>query len=196
MLSSSLLQQLHQAWLDGEEHDRQITDRAERWSMITPDTGKFLYQLARAGAARRIVEIGTACGYSTIWLALAAKISQGHVTSLDISDNKLALATEHLQAFGVEHLVSLQRADAARWLSALEASPVDFMFLDADRSRYTDLWRQIRRVLRPGGVVVVDNALSHPDECAPFIEQVLSTDGYVAESYPIGKGLFVILKDE
>jgi len=196
MLSSTLLQQLHQAWLEGEDHDRQISDPADKWAMITPDTGKFLYQLARAGAARRIVEIGTASGYSTIWLALAAKISQGHVTSLDISDRQQELARSHLCRFELEHLVSLQNADAARWLSALEASPVDFMFLDADRSRYTDLWRQIRRVLRPGGVVVVDNALSHPDECAPFIEQVLATDAYVAESYPIGKGLFVILKDE
>ena len=70
------------------------------------------------------------------------------------------------------------------------------MFLDADRGRYTDLWQQIQRVLRPGGLVVMDNALSHPEECAPFIEQVHATEGYLAQTYPIGKGQFVILKDQ
>lgn len=196
MLNGEILQQLQTLWVQGEAHDQQAASRDEKWLMITPDTGKFLYQLARAGAARRIVEIGTSSGYSTLWLALAAKAGQGHVTSLDTSDNKLQLAQNNLQAFGLEPLVSLQCVEAGSWLSALEASPVDFLFLDADRSRYTDLWHQIKRVLRPGGVLVMDNALSHPDECAPFIQQVLATDGYLAETYPIGKGQFVILKDE
>lgn len=196
MLNVEVLQQLQAVWEAGEEHDRQEMAHEERWRMITPDTGKFLYQLARAGAARRIVEIGTSCGYSTLWLALAAKVGQGHVTSLDVSQERQAQAAANLQAFGLDPLVSLQCTEARGWLAALEASPVDFLFLDADRSRYIELWPQIQRVLRPGGVVVMDNALSHPEECAPFIAEVQATDGYVAATYAIGKGQFVILKDE
>jgi len=196
MLNSEILQQLQALWQQGEEHDQSAMEHSDKWLMITPDTGKFLYQLVRASAARRIVEIGTSSGYSTLWLALAAKAGQGHVTSLDTSAEKQQQAQANLQGFGVEHLVNLQCAEAGKWLAALEASPVDFLFLDADRGRYTDLWQQIQRVLRPGGLVVMDNALSHPEECAPFIEQVHATEGYLAQTYPIGKGQFVILKDQ
>jgi predicted O-methyltransferase YrrM len=167
-----------------------------RWRMITPDAGLFLYQLIRAAGARRIVEIGTASGYSTLWLALAAQTNQGKVTSLDNLRDFRAVAEARLQAFSLSHLVRMETVEAVAWLSALEAGPVDFLFLDADRSCYPALWPQICRVLRPGGLLVMDNALSHREECAPFIEQVLATDGYLAETYPIGKGQFVILKDE
>ena len=196
MLQNDTLEQLRVLWQEGEARDANLTSASARWRMIAPDAGKFLYQLARAAGARRIVEIGTASGYSTLWLALAAQSNQGKVTSLDNTGDFRAVAESRLAAFGLAHLVRLETVEAAAWLSALEAGPVDFLFLDADRSSYPALWPQICRVLRPGGLLVMDNALSHPQECAPFIEQVLATDGYLAETYPIGKGQFVILKDE
>lgn len=196
MLNQQILQQLQSIWQQGEAHDQACAAHADKWLMVTPDTGTFLYQLVRASGARRIVEIGTSSGYSTLWLALAAKANQGHVTTLDKSDDRQQQALTRLQEFGVDHLVTLDCVDADAWLAAFEASPVDFLFLDADRSRYPELWRQIDRVLRPGGLVVMDNALSHAAECAPFIAQVSASDGYLAQTYPIGKGQFVILKDQ
>lgn len=195
MLDNQTLQALQALWEKGSAHDGQCTDHAERWLMVTPDTGRFLYQLVRASGARRVVEIGTACGFSTVWLALAARANQGRVTSIDFSADKQPRAIENLEAFGVSQHVTLECFDAGEWLTALEASPVDFLFLDADRTRYRDLWKQICRVLRPGGLVVMDNAGSHAAECAPFIAQVLETPGYLAQTYSIGKGQFVILKD-
>jgi predicted O-methyltransferase YrrM len=196
MLDTQTLQSLQTLWEEGEAHDQLCSVHAQRWRMITPDTGRFLYQLVRASGARRVVEIGTASGFSTVWLALAVRANQGRVTSVDFSADMQAAAIEHLHAFGVESQVTLECYDAGQWLKALEASPVDFLFLDADRTRYCDLWLQICRVLRPGGLVVMDNALSHAAECEPFIEQVLQTPGYLAQTYQIGKGQFVILKDE
>lgn len=196
MLDKNLREQLRAIWVQGEAQDAHVDEAAARWRMLAPEAGLFLYQLARAAGARRIVEIGTASGYSTLWLALAARSNQGKVTSLDASDTFRTVAEARLQQFGLAHLVRLEVAEAGHWLSALEAGPVDFLFLDADRACYPALWPQICRVLRPGGVLVMDNALSHADECAPFIAQVLATEGYLAETYPIGKGQFVILKDE
>ncbi|WP_280955264.1 hypothetical protein [Paludibacterium denitrificans] len=71
----------------------------------------------------------------------------------------------------------------------------DLIFLDADRSRYCSYWPDIQRVLRPQGLLIMDNALSHQDECGDFVRLVLASEGYLAETYGIGKGQFVILKD-
>jgi len=196
MLSSNTLQILQQVWEQGEQHDQQTPVHHDKWRNITPDTGRFLYQLLRASSARRILEIGTSNGYSTMWLGLAAGQGQGHVSSLDISADKQQQALSNLRLINVENQVSLLHGDAGDWLRALEASPIDFLFLDADRGQYVDWWPSIQRVLRPGGLVVMDNALSHVAECAPFVGLVLATPGYLAETYPIGKGQFVILKDE
>jgi predicted O-methyltransferase YrrM len=195
MLNDAMLQTLQTLWEQGVQHDLQ-SGRQEQWHNITPDSGRFLYQMVRSSAARRILEVGTSNGFSTLWLALAARPLQGLVTSLDISAARQQHALSNLQSVGVESLVALRCADAGIWLQELEASPLDFLFLDADRSRYLDWWTSIQRVLRPGGLVVMDNALSHAQECAPFMQQVMATEGYLAQTYPIGNGLFVILKDE
>ncbi|WP_215782449.1 O-methyltransferase [Paludibacterium sp. B53371] len=196
MLQQETLEQLRAIWVQGEAHDASIDQAQARWRMLSPDAGMFLYQMARAAGARRIVEIGTASGYSTLWLALAARENQGKVTSLDSASDFHQLAASRLQQLGLSHLVRLEQVEAGEWLTSLEGGPVDFLFLDADRSHYPTLWPQICRVLRPGGLLVMDNALSHADECAPFVREVLATEGYLAETYPIGKGQFVILKDE
>lgn len=194
MLDSQISQQLQMVWEAGAQHDLRMVEHQDQWLNITPDTGKFLYQIVRASGARRLLEIGTSNGYSTMWLALASGL--GHLTSIDISADRQRLALENLQSINAENEVSLICAEAGTWLNALETSPVDFLFLDSDRTAYVSWWGSIQRVLRPGGLVVMDNALSHADECAAFIAEVQATDGYLAETYPIGKGLFIILKDE
>lgn len=196
MLDTETLGRLQQLWEEGAAADAAQPEAAMRRRNISPQTGRFLYQLVRGCAARRIVEIGTSNGYSALWLALAARTGHGHVTSLDVSADAGAAAAANLASFGLEGTVTLLQHDGGAWLDTLDGGPVDFLFLDADRSRYAGWWPQICRVLRPGGLVVMDNALSHAEECAPFVAAVLATPGYLAETYPIGKGQFVILKDD
>ena len=195
MLSSALFDRLQTIWEQGEHHDEQTTERALKNLFITPDTGRFLYQLLRHANPRRVLEIGTANGYSTLWLALALRDREGMITSLDILPAKQQQATAHLQEFSLEHKVQLRCEDAGQYLLAEADCSVDLVFLDADRSRYAGYWPALCRVLRPGGLIVVDNVLSHAAECADFIRQVLATEGYLAETYQIGKGQFVIVKD-
>ena len=195
MLTLQWQAQLQKLWQEGEVHDGRAGSRAEKRLNITPDTGRFLYQLSRSRRARITLEIGTSNGFSTVWLALAALAQRGKVISVDHSAHKTAMARANLQAFGVDQLVSLRTDDAFAVLADAEDESVDLLFLDADRQRYTGYWPEICRILAPGGLVVVDNALSHVDECAPLVQAVLATHGYLAETYPIGKGQFVILKD-
>lgn len=188
----ALLQELEQL---GESNDADAASRADKLLNITPDTGRFLYQLARSTRAQAIVEVGTSNGYSTLWLAMAALVNGGAVLTLDVDANKQRMAEANLKRAGLENHVELKLADAGELLPELQAASVDLLFLDADRSAYAGYWPEVQRVLRPGGLVVVDNALSHPAECAEFIDLVVATPGYLAETYAIGKGEFVILKD-
>lgn len=195
MLDQDVARKLQALWEEGEQHDALCSVRAEKCLNITMDTGRFLYQLARFSGSRRILEIGTSNGFSTIWLALAAQANGGKVISLDVLATKQQRARENLAGFGVESMVELVLADAAAWLTEAPPASVDLLFLDAERSHYPGYWADIQRVLWPGGLVVMDNAQSHQDECRDFVGQVLATDGYLAETYTIGKGQFVILKD-
>jgi predicted O-methyltransferase YrrM len=188
----ALLQELEQL---GESNDASATSRGDKLLNITPDTGRFLYQLVRSTRAQAIVEVGTSNGYSTLWLAMAALVNGGAVLTLDVDANKQRMAEANLKRAGLENHVELKLADAGEILRELQQASVDLLFLDADRSAYAGYWPEVQRVLRPGGLVVVDNALSHAAECAEFIDQVVATPGYLAETYAIGKGEFVILKD-
>ena len=195
MLNGQILRKLQALWEEGERHDAHCNERSEKCLNITMDTGRFLYQLARFSGSRRILEIGTSNGFSTIWLATAARANGGQVISLDVLAAKQQRARENLASFGVASAAELVLADAADWLADAPSSSIDLLFLDAERRLYADYWSNIQRVLRPGGLLVMDNALSHQDECRDFVGQVLATDGYLAETYTIGKGQFVILKD-
>ncbi len=195
MLKKDWLDALQAIWEEGERQDAVATERSRKNLFITPDTGRFLYQLVRSKNPAQVLEIGTSNGYSTLWLALALRDQPGLITSLDILAAKQAQASANLERFGLAGKVSLELTDAGDWLRAAPDASIDLVFLDADRSRYAEYWPDLQRVLRKGGLIVVDNVLSHADECAEFIGQVLATNGYLAETYPIGKGQFVIVKD-
>ncbi|OWY40216.1 methyltransferase [Xenophilus sp. AP218F] len=195
MLDKDTLRRLRFDWEEGERHDAAAPTRAEKRLNITLDTGKFLYQLARAARAEEILEIGTSNGYSAVWLALALAGRAGRLRSADLSADKQRQAAATLAGYGVADRVELLCADAGALLRKMDDASVDFIFLDADRSRYVGYWPDLARILRSGGLLVMDNALSHPAECADFIGLALASEGYLAETYGIGKGQFVIVKD-
>lgn len=196
MLEPQWLEALQRLWEEGERHDAVALERAHKNLFITPDTGRFLYQLVRSLRPTRVLEVGTSAGYSTLWLALALRDrSASHLKSLDIDPARQAQASANLARFGLAGRVSLLGTDAGPWLAAAQTNSLDFIFLDADRSRYVGYWPHLQRLLVPGGLLVMDNALSHATECAEFVDAVIATKGYLAETYPIGKGQFVIVKD-
>lgn len=175
----------------GQSNDRAIADRPRRMLNITRDTGEFLSVLVRAMNARRVLEIGTSNGYSTLWLALAAKAVQGQVTTVELSDFKLALAAKNFERSGLTPFIKQIHGEAGSILKSKTDSSFDVVFLDSERSEYLSWWPDIKRVLRKGGLLVVDNATSHASEMAPFVALVSGDPDFTTCTVPVGNGEFL-----
>ena len=178
----------------GDANDKATAERPRRMLNITHDTGEFLAVLVRAMSARRVLEIGTSNGYSTLWLADAARAVGGTVTTVEKSDYKAGLARDNFRRAGLSDLIQVIQDDAGCFLEQSAAASYDFLFLDSERSEYVGWWPHIRRVLRGGGLLVVDNATSHPDEMAPFISVVKGAADFTTSLVPVGNGEFLAVK--
>ena len=178
----------------GKVNDSSTTDRARRMLNITRDTGEFLAVLVRATLARRVLEIGTSNGYSTLWLASAVRAIGGCVTTVELSDYKIGLARATFARSDLARYIVLVHDDAGRMLRRSADGAYDLVFLDSERPEYPGWWPHLKRVLRPGGLMVVDNATSHPAEMAPFVALVSADVQFVTSLVPVGNGEFLAVK--
>lgn len=179
----------------GRENDARNTERPRRMLNVTRDTGEFLAVLVRAIAARDVLEIGTSNGYSTLWLAEAARSNGGVVTTVERSDYKTALAKANFERSGLSGSIRHILADAAAVLARSADASVDLLFLDSERAEYAGWWPHLKRVLRPQGLLVVDNAVSHASEMAQFCALVRAEPEWATCLVPVGNGEFLAVKD-
>lgn len=179
----------------GRLHDAAQPDRLDRLRNVEPDTAQLLALLVRAAGARRLLELGTSNGYSTLWLADAASSIEGHVISVDLDSKRTAQAREHLGEVKLDPFVELRTEDAADTLQGSSDASWDMIFLDAERSAYADYWPDLIRVLKVGGLLAIDNVLSHADELADLRLLADSEVGVSQALAPTGAGVLLIVKD-
>jgi predicted O-methyltransferase YrrM len=130
----------------------------DRIPIVVPQTGALLHVLALAAGARRVVEVGTAIGVSTLHLARAVG-EGGSVISFEIDDQRHEAAVRYLERAGVSERVDLRLQDAREGLTELEPGSFDFAFVDGVKAQYGDYLELVLPLLRPGGVLTVDNVL-------------------------------------
>jgi predicted O-methyltransferase YrrM len=141
---------------------------------VAANQGKLLHLVAALVGARRILEIGTLGGYSTLWLARALP-PDGELVSLEIDPAHAAVARASLAAAGVDDLVNVVVGPAAETLAAMVrdgSGPFDLVFIDADKQSLSDYLELSLELSRPGTVIIVDNVVrqgavvdpAHPDE--------------------------------
>jgi len=188
-----------QAFLDelyahGRAHDEGLDDRLQRFRNVEPETAELLGVLVRSMGAIRVLEIGTSNGYSTIWLGDAAEAVGGTVLSLEVEPERTAAARDNLEQAGVDQFVELRTEDAGEALHAFANGAYDLVFLDAERGHYAGYWPDLLRVLRDGGLLVVDNCLSHAKELVEFSELVYSAEGVTSTLVTVGSGVLLIVK--
>ena len=178
----------------GKANDAATNERSRRMLNITRDTGEFLAVLVRATAARRMLEVGTSNGYSTLWLAEAGRDIGGSVTTVELAEDKIGLAAANFARSGLSAFIELVHDDAGRLLQRSDPNAYDLIFLDSERPEYPGWWPHLRRILRPGGLLVVDNATSHAEQMAPFVARVKADPEFATCLVPVGKGEFLAVK--
>jgi predicted O-methyltransferase YrrM len=183
---------VHDLYADGVTHDAAQPERLLKRRNLEPATAELLSLTVRIAGAREVVEIGTANGYSTVWLADAVGDTGGHVVSLDTATNEDAranLTRADAAQPGLAQRVELRQEDGGAYLARLADGSVDLLFLDAERVEYPSWWPHPARVLHPGAVLAIDNVLSHADEVAPFLALLAREPALVRATIAVGKGL-------
>jgi predicted O-methyltransferase YrrM len=183
----------HALYAAGREHDDRQPDRLARWRNVEPETAELLGVLVRAKRAERVLEIGTSNGYSTIWLADAAEATGGTVLTIEIDPERAAHARDHVARAGLGDRVELRTEDAAETLKALPDDAFELTFLDAERRHYAGYWPDLVRTLKPGGLLAVDNAISHANELVDFRAVVDGDERVTPALVPIGAGLLLVV---
>jgi predicted O-methyltransferase YrrM len=158
---------------------------------IGPDTGQLLHMLARSMQAKTLVEVGASYGYSTIWLADAARETGGKVHSFELSQKKVDFATDKLRGLGLAEYVQFHVGDALSNLPKLD-QPLDLVLIDCWKSLYIPAFKLVAPKLADGGFIVADNML-HPPETRKDAQkyQAYIRDAHDLESLllPVGSGL-------
>jgi predicted O-methyltransferase YrrM len=128
---------------------------------VSPTQGKLLQMLARLCGARRILEIGTLAGYSTIWLGRALP-ADGRLITLEADEKHAAVARANIARAGLDDVVEIRIGIALESLPAIAAesrAPFDFIFIDADKVNTPEYFTWALRMSRPGSLIVVDNVV-------------------------------------
>lgn len=137
------------------------------WLPVSRETAALLYMLARSSRAATIVEFGTSFGISTLHLAAALRDNGGgRLITTEFESSKVAKAREHLRAGGVLDLVEIREGDALQTLRTDLPASIDLLLLDGAKALYPEVLALVESRLRPGALVVADNADFSPDYLA------------------------------
>lgn len=179
-------------------------------SIVPPEVGQFLTFLIHLSGARNVLEIGTAIGYSTIWMAQAVSERDGHVTTIEINDRRAEEAAKNIRVAGMEDRITLLKGHAVDIVPQLERT-YDFIFVDAAKGQYGWFFEELYPRLKPGGLFVSDNVLAEglvikPDEelrhrqktsvrhLREYVKMITTHKGLETSIIPISDGMAVSLK--
>jgi caffeoyl-CoA O-methyltransferase len=177
--------------------------------IVPPETGLFLQVLAAATGARRILEIGTATGYSAACMARALP-RDGLLITFERDRERAATAKDHFAKAGMGDIANVMVGDAARLVWKV-AGPFDLIFQDGDKQQYEPLFDRLLDLLRPGGLLVADNALwrgevvpgyvaqphyprEQTDALAAYNQRITSDPRVLGIVVPIGDGVTIAVK--
>lgn len=152
--------------------------------------GALLSWLIRLIDARRVLEIGTSNGVSTIWMARSLKNLGGQLVTLEVDPRKVEMATENLERVGLDQSVTIVEGPALGSLDAIEG-PFDLVFIDAAKDQYPAYLRAVRPKVRPGSIIAADNVSSDNPQSEEYRQAVLADSGLDHLELSIAGGFWV-----
>ncbi|MEO0519276.1 MAG: class I SAM-dependent methyltransferase [Cyanobacteria bacterium P01_A01_bin.116] len=190
---------------------RQATaEHAQARMQISPEQGQFMALLVTLIGAKRTLEIGVFTGYSALAVALALP-EEGQIIACDVNKTDTAIALSHWQKANVAHKIDLRIAPALETLESLiatgQSDQFDFAFIDADKSNYDNYYERSLQLIRPGGLIAVDNTLWYGRVADPDVqdnrtqriralnEKVRDDNRVTMSLVPIGDGLLLARKN-
>jgi caffeoyl-CoA O-methyltransferase len=150
---------------------KELEGTAGRYWNVPREDAKFLGMLIGMTGAKRVLEVGTANGYSAIWMGLALEKTGGRLTTLEINPEKAKEAKAHIQSVKLDGVVSVTQGDAHKLVRELEG-PWDLVFIDADMGRDLDYFQALFPKLAPGGVLVRQNAIKQAAQMKDYLDAV------------------------
>lgn len=176
---------------------------------IAPEQGQFMALLVQLLGVTKALEVGVFTGYSALRVALALP-PHGRLVACDVSEEFTAIARRYWEKAGVAAKIDLRIAPAAETLNELiqagETNSFDFAFIDADKSGYPTYYEQVLQLVRPGGLIVLDNVLWSGQVADPTVQDrrtntlralndtIHNDDRVVASLIPIADGLTLAMK--
>lgn len=181
--------------------------REEMMQPITHDTGLFYKVLTMSTKARRVLEVGTSAGYSTLWFAAALKYNYGNkkavkaITTVESNPSKVAVARSNFKKAGVDGMIEILEGNALSKLRILKSNNIrnesrdkkkfDLVFLDADKENLIEYFDLMLPLVRIGGIIAADNVL-YPEEyrylMKDYLAHVRKTKNIQSVTVPIGNG--------
>ncbi|MBI2845032.1 MAG: O-methyltransferase [Chloroflexi bacterium] len=152
------------------------------------EAARFLHILVKAAGIKNALEVGTSNGYSGIWIVSALKETGGHLATIEISKEKVAMAQKNFESAGLSTLVEILNGEAEKILPGLQG-PFDLVFFDADKQPQLGYLQEIYPRIVPGGVIVSDNVHTHPQELANYLSYVRRHPEMDSITVPLGNGL-------
>lgn len=177
-------------------YDSKQVDRLNRHRHVEPESAEFLANIATIRQPKKVLEIGTSTGFSTLWLAYGLRHqAECDFISLDIDESRSEAAHQHLQNTGLSASVRLIVQDALVFLND-NTDVFDLVFLDAERQFYLDYTQGLHNALDVGSVLIVDNVISHRDEVCAFLAEFTNDSHYICHTLDVGAGLFMAVRQE
>ena len=190
ILPPSTLKLLDELEAFGQANDAAESDHRKKMLNLERVTAQLLHFILRSSRRRRVLEIGTSNGYSTIWIASALDPAQGEVVSIDRNTEKHKLARANLELAGLAGQVQLVTGMAIEAIAGLTGH-FDAVFFDANRITAGAEFELLLPRLADDVIVAADNALSHPGEIAAYLETIRALPDFWEFLVPIGKGLSI-----
>lgn len=178
-----------------EEISNELEKTQHDFWNISHQTAEFISMLIKSAHVKKVLEIGTSNGYSTLWIADALKDvgDNGHLTTIEYYEKRQCIARANIEKCGLSDYVTFKQGRALEIIAELDFVP-DMVFIDANKSEYIQYFALLKDKLPKGAIILADNVISHEAKVADFLEDIKNDPRYQSQVLDLPAGLLMALK--